>query len=128
MKFQLDSGKGTYSIHGYSTGAVRVNQQELTRSFVIAPEHLIVDWAPEHINQLRSEHLQAISALKPEIVILGTGSRLHFPPPAVTASLTMQQIGVEVMDTAAACRIYMVLMSEGRNVAAGMILERAEIQ
>ena len=67
-------------------------------------------------------YLSLLEVLEPELVVLGTGSRLRFPPPALTAGLLAKGIGVEVMDTAAACRTYNVLMSEGRQVVAALLL------
>jgi uncharacterized protein len=122
MKFQLDTGAGTYAIRGYRPGAILVNDEELTRSFLITPDRLLKDWEPQGIDELQAAHLLILLELEPEIVLLGTGTVLHFPDPALTAVLTDRRIGVEVMDTAAACRSYMVLMSEGRRVAAAMLL------
>ena len=63
-------------------------------------------------------------ALEPEIVLLGTGDRQHFPHPRLLAPLTERRIGVEVMDTRAACRTFNILVAEGRRVAAALVIDR----
>ncbi len=73
------------------------------------------------IEALLSEHLETLIELQPEIVLLGTGQKLQFPESKILAKLHNQQLGVEIMDTAAACRTYNILMMEGRFVVAGMI-------
>ena len=73
--------------------------------------------------QLRAEHFEQLVALAPELVIFGSGQRLRFPAPALMRSLIERRIGVETMDTAAACRTYNVLASEGRAVVAALLLE-----
>ncbi len=65
-----------------------------------------------------------LAELKPEVVLLGTGTRLRFPHPRLTRALTDAGIGVEVMDTPAACRTFNILAAEGRKVLAAVILDR----
>ena len=97
-------------------------KETLTRSCVILPDHILRDWPPQRFSDLRAEHFAQLLELKPEIVVLGSGDRLRFPAPALTAQLFEQGIGVEVMDTGAACRTYNILMSEGRRVAAALLM------
>ena len=73
---------------------------------------------------LASDHFARIAALKPELVIFGSGARLRFPAPALLRPLIDAGIGVETMDTAAACRTYNVLLAEGRSVVAGLLFSR----
>lgn len=121
MKFQLDHGSGRYVITGYRAGAVLVNGEPRERSFILTPDQLL-DWAPATIDQLAPADLAAIAALDPEVVLLGTGAKLRFPPAGLLASLTGAGIGVECMDTGAACRAFAVLSAEGRRVAAALIV------
>jgi uncharacterized protein len=74
------------------------------------------------IEDLEVEHLQAVLALEPQIILLGTGERQVFPAPAIAAAVQAAGIGLEVMDTRAACRTYNVLVQEGRRVAAALIV------
>jgi uncharacterized protein len=122
MKFQLDYGSGAYAIRAYRPGAITVNAEDLTQSFIITPDRLFRDWPPQRLEDITAEHLDVLAELEPEIVIIGTGSRLRFPDAKITARLLARNVGVEIMDTAAACRGYTVLMAEGRQVAAALIM------
>lgn len=94
----------------------------LRNSFIITPEKLIKEWEVENPHLLTKDHFQTIANLKPELVILGTGEKIHFPAAEDYLFLQQQGIGVEVMDTAAACRTYNFLVADGRNVAAGLFM------
>ncbi|MBU1192037.1 MAG: Mth938-like domain-containing protein [Gammaproteobacteria bacterium] len=122
MRFAEDDKDGLYRIRAYAPGSVTVNDETLTRSLVISSERLIRDWPPQSIEELAPAHLFAAAELKPEILILGTGATLRFPHPSLLAALQTQGIGVEVMDTAAACRTYNVLVNEQRRVAAALFM------
>jgi len=80
------------------------------------------DWPPQRFEDLDSSHFDMLAELQPEFVLFGSGARLRFPSPALTASLLNQGIGIEAMDTGAACRTYNVLIAEGRNVAAALLM------
>jgi uncharacterized protein len=135
MRFAPDKDFGSYTVRAYQAGQVSIilpfdpsqaspqeNELTLIRSFIIAPKQLKEDWPPQSIADLTVEHLQTVIDLKPELVILGTGRNLEFPHPSITEPLFTKGIGVEVMDTAAACRTYNVLMHEGREVVAALIV------
>jgi len=135
MQFNQERDFTSYTIRACAPGEISVTLpavleadkaqpvevKTLTRSFIISPKQLIEDWAPRQLDELLAEHLEEVIALEPEVVLLGTGERLDFPDVAILAELTSRQIGVEVMDTAAACRTYNILMNEGRKVVAGLI-------
>jgi uncharacterized protein len=135
MQVNLDSDLNSYNIRAYQPGEITVTLppskdtkaaqpvgvETLKGSIVISPRHLIRDWPPMSIESLLAEHLGILTELQPEVVLLGTGRTLQFPETDVLAQLHNQQIGVEVMDTAAACRTYNILMMEGRFVVAGLI-------
>lgn len=91
-------------------------------SCIVTADTLITDWAPASFSDLRSEHLQAILALKPELVLLGTGATQRFPPAAIRAAFTSGGVGLEVMDLGAACRTFNILVQEERRVAAALFL------
>ncbi|MDG4551033.1 MAG: Mth938-like domain-containing protein [Candidatus Contendobacter sp.] len=122
MRFSLDSDLNRYSITGYGPDWVRVNQQEFRRSVIVTPERLVSDWPPRTFGDLVEAHFAAIADLEPEIVLLGTGGRQRFPRPSLTRPLLERGVGVEIMDTAAACRTYNIVMLEGRRVAAALLL------
>jgi uncharacterized protein len=122
MKIQLETGGGQNVIRAYGPRRVTINQDVYHTSLILTPDRVFSDWPPCRLDELREEHFAVISELRPELVVLGTGKRLLFPPPAITQVLFKANIGVEVMDTGAACRTYNVLMSEGRRVAAALLM------
>ena len=122
MKFSEEKIDQGYYITGYEQGAILVNGKPKTASFIISLEQLIDDWAPAHIDDLSAHHMDPLLELQPELVLIGTGETLKFPAMEHYACLIQRSIGVEIMDSAAACRTYNVLLGEGRKVAAGIIL------
>ena len=81
------------------------------------------DWPCARFEELGTEHFAQLAALNAEVVIFGSGDRIRFPRPAWIAPLVARGVGVETMDTAAACRTYNILAGEGRNVVAALLLE-----
>jgi uncharacterized protein len=122
LKFHLDQTGGKNAFTGYGEGYVAVNGQRHQASLVVSADHVITAWPARSVDGLTADHLAAIVELAPDIVLLGTGSRLEFPEPSLLAPLYKAHIGVEVMDTPAACRTYNILLGEGRNVIAALIL------
>jgi len=122
VKLQLDSPTGQNVFTGYGSGYVQVNGQRYERSLVVTPDRIIEDWPASNLGHLAASHFEFLLALKPEIVLLGTGAVLRFPSPALSRCLTAARIGLEVMDTNAACRTYNILAAEGRTVAAAILL------
>jgi len=122
MKFSEDKIDRGYHVTGYEKGAILVNGSAKTTSFIISLEELIDNWAPAHIDDLRTQHMQPLLELQPELVLIGTGEALKFPAIEHYACLIQHNIGVEIMDSAAACRTYNILLGEGRKVVAGIIL------
>ncbi len=122
MRFSLDSDANHYSITSYGPDWVRVNQQEFRRSVIVTAERLVNDWPPQTFGELVEAHFEVIAGLAPEIVLLGTGARQRFPPSSLLRLLLERGVGVEIMDTAAACRTYNIVMLEGRRVAAALLL------
>jgi uncharacterized protein len=123
MRFAEDKTAGRYHIQAYALGQVTINEDVFTRSLVVTPGRILLDWQPQSFDELRAEHLILVADLAPEIILLGTGATLRFPGPAVAAPLIDSGIGLEVMDTAAACRTYNILVAEDRQVAAALIIE-----
>ena len=122
MKFELERADGRNAFTGYGDGYVEVNRTRHQASLVVSGERLVTDWPVASVEGLAADHMAAIVALKPEVVLLGTGATLRFPSPALLAPLYKAGIGVEVMDTPAACRTYNILQGEGRNVLAALII------
>lgn len=103
--------------------SVTVVDRVLTHSFVLARETLLEDWPVADVGAIADAHVDAILALQPEVVLLGTGARQRFPAAAVMAAFLQRRVGIEVMDNAAASRTYNVLAGEGRRVVAAFILD-----
>ena len=122
MELNLDTGEGQYHIRGYGTGFIQINDEKVDHSVIVTPNKLIDPWPPQSLTELNATHFLLLFDLKPEIVLLGTGPRLSFPDPALLSDFYAKKIGIEVMDTAAACRTYAVLMAEGRKVAAALLI------
>jgi len=123
VKIQLETAAGNI-IRSYAFGRITVNQDTYTTSLIITPERIVADWRPECFSDLIASDFDTICDLRPEVVLLGTGERLLFPTPELIRPLVAAQIGFEVMDTGAACRTYNVLMSEGRRVAAALLMDQ----
>ena len=101
-----------------------MNDRVLEHSFALAPDHLLEDWTPPaSAVALEPAHLQPLLALSPELVVLGTGGRQVFPPPAVLAACLTRGIGIEVMNNASDARTFNVLAGENRRVVAAFMLE-----
>lgn len=116
------TGEGQYLITGHGPGWVQINESRHSDSLILTPAQMLSPWPVESLEALTAEHFRAAIEFAPEILLLGTGARLRFPPPACLKLLIDDNIGYEVMDTAAACRTYNILMAEGRNVAAALIV------
>lgn len=111
-----------YVLRGADARSALVNDRELRSSFIIAPDHLVEDWPAAPVATLVPAQLEPLLALRPEVVILGTGDVQGFPPPQTMAACLSRGIGLEAMTNAAAARTFNVLASEGRRVVAGFIL------
>jgi uncharacterized protein len=123
MKFSEDNPGEGFVITAYGSGSVSIAGKDYVSSLIVNADHLIDNWSATNIDSLCEEHIAAIIELEPELVLLGTGQRLVFPPVQVYASLIQRNIGIEIMNTPAACRTYNVLMSERRKVTAGLIID-----
>jgi len=125
MKLQADRIEGQNAIARHGPDGVIVNGVEHRSSVLVPVQGGVVAWPVAKFEDLREAHFEAIAALAPELVIFGSGARIRFPHPSLTKSLIAQRIGIETMDTAAACRTYNVLLAEGRAVVAALLFEGA---
>ena len=122
MKFQPDRAEGVNVIHAYTRTSVSVNGQVHTRSILVPPTGELFDWPVGSLDALTEADFQPILDARPEVLILGTGPSLRFVKPALMRHLMAARIGVETMDTAAACRTYNILVGEGRQVMAALLI------
>ena len=122
MRLTDDRTAGAFLVHSYAPGQVRVGDAVLHRSCLISAERLVDDWRPQTLDDLSEADLEAVFALQPEIVVLGSGIRQRFPDARLLGAILSRGIGCEVMDTGAACRTYNVLVSESRRAVAALFL------
>jgi uncharacterized protein len=122
MQLSHDLPEGYLYFRACSADAVTVVDRVLTHSFLLAPDRIVENWPVVRADQFDLAAIEAIVALDPEVVLLGTGTRQVFPPREAQASLLRRRIGVEVMNNAAVCRTYNLLAGEGRRVIAAVML------
>ena len=121
MKLQPDRSDDVNLIQSFGEDGVRVQNQLWTGSLLVPARGPVLPWPVPTLHDLQEEHFAAIAAMQCELVIFGSGERLRFPPPALLQPLMRQRIGLETMDTRAACRTFNILAGEGRNVVAALI-------
>ncbi|HJU22703.1 MAG TPA: Mth938-like domain-containing protein [Casimicrobiaceae bacterium] len=122
MKFHLQAPTANV-VTGCGPGWVRVGADEYRENVVITADGVKPGFAEDGFDALTAQDFSALLESSPEIVLLGTGSTQRFLRPAVTAPLHQANVGLEVMDTHAACRTYNILVAEGRPVTAALIVE-----
>ncbi|MGO1068577.1 Mth938-like domain-containing protein [Lysobacter sp. CA199] len=122
MLLTLENPDHEFFLRGADGQAALVNQRRLERSFILAPNQLIEDWAVGGARTLSIEELEPLFALEPELIVLGCGATQAFPPAATLAACLRRGVGLESMTNAAAARTFNVLAGEGRRVVAGFVL------
>ena len=122
MKFQPDIPEGVNAITRHERGRIVVGGAVIEHAAVVPWSGAVLDWEAPAFAALTAAHFERLLALEPEVVIFGSGERLRFPPPALLRALIERGIGVETMDSGAACRTYNILASEGRRVVAALLL------
>lgn len=123
MKFQLDQPMSGNSITRVDANEVWVNGQRHAGSLLVPWQGAVQPWAVSSFDDLRASHFEQILAMKPELVIFGSGARMRFASPLLYRALIDARIGIETMDLGAACRTYQVLAAEGRTVLAALLIE-----
>jgi uncharacterized protein len=121
MRAERIEGQNAIARHG--PGGVLVNGVEHTESVIVPWRGEVVPWGVRSFDRLGGADFARVAALKPELVVFGSGARLRFPTPALLRPLIDAGIGFETMDTAAACRTYNVLLGDGRSVVAALLFE-----
>jgi uncharacterized protein len=122
MKMALDGAVGVNTIKAYEPGRVQIRDRYFSTSLIVLPDQLLADWQARSAVGLRAADLEPVLDKRPEVLILGTGETQVFPDPATFVTLMDFGIGFEVMDNAAACRTYNVLVAEDRRAALALIL------
>jgi uncharacterized protein len=121
MKFTQQREDGINLIRRYGPDFIVIGETEIRGSCLVSASTL-TPWAPRSIEELRSEHLNPLFALEPEVVVLATGARQTFPRAALRAEFATRRIGLEVMEIGAACRTFNVLVGEERRALAAILL------
>lgn len=124
MKLHPDPLGNDNLVTAYASDFIAVRGQVLTRSLLLLPDRLDAQWGPDAYADLSLLHLEQLAAIACDVVLLGTGRRQRFPAPELMRPLVEAGRGFEIMDTAAACRTYNLLVGEGRLPLAALILEK----
>lgn len=123
MKIELDNTiTHPYRINSYEQGSILIGDNRFVSSVIITPSKVITNWQPQSPADIAPHHLDQILEMNPELILLGTGRRQYFPKSDLFLKMAKLNIGVEIMDTGAACRSYNILLEEGRNVAAALLM------
>jgi len=118
----LPDASNRHSITGYGPGWVSVNGEKFTKSIFISPQDGTSVWQCPGFEELSADHFDVFAAMQPELIVFGSGERIRFPHPRTLQSLYALRIGVETMDTQAACRTFNFLAGEGRRVIAALLV------
>ena len=123
MKLHAERSDDVQVVTGYGPGWVAIDKQEHRTSLLLSSQGLLQDWNCPNFAALTPAHFEALAAHDVELVLFGSGRQLRFVPPAWLRPLMEKRIGLETMDSQAACRTYNVLAMEGRKVLAALVLE-----
>jgi uncharacterized protein len=121
MKLHLQAPSSNI-VTGSGPGWVRVGQKEYRSNIVLLPDAIVEGWAPNGFAALQESDFASLLAYEPEMVLLGTGARQQFVHPRLLQALAAARVGVETMDTRAACRTFNILVAEDRRVAAALVV------
>ena len=124
MKLEKDflAGDARLLIRAYGPGEIRVNHDLITQSCILSPSRLDSDWRPERFEDLEPRDFDVMLAQAPEVILLGTGAETRIPSQKILATVLSQGIGLEFMDTGAACRTFNILVAEDRRVVAALLM------
>ena len=124
MDLQLENDPLGYRVGSFVNNTVTIGEVRYTTSLIVTPEKGVRDWPPQHPRGLTIGDLGTILALEPELILVGTGNALKFPDSVILKGVIRAGIGIDFMDSRAACRTYNILAAEGRHVAAGISIEQ----
>jgi len=123
MKIDRVTAEGRNVFTAYDEGWVEVSGRRHSANLVVSGERVVPGWTAGGLEGIQPAEIEALAAMRPEILLLGSGRAFRFPEPSLLAPLHAARIGVEVMDTRAACRTYNILLAEGRGVVAAIIVD-----
>lgn len=105
---------------------MQLGETRLTNSFLLHHGRITSPWGPEMLADITAEHIASLLEKPPEVLLIGTGRKTAFPPPAVMRALDQAHIGFECMDSRSAARTYNILIGEGRDTSVAMLLPDAD--
>jgi uncharacterized protein len=127
VKLHSDPQSSLNTITGYGIGYIEVNSKVYPHALIVQPEGEISPWPVSAFADLSSDNLASLCVFKPELIIIGTGKKQQFLKPELIKPFIQAKIGFEMMDSQAACRTYNILMNEGRQVLAAIILDTSNL-
>jgi uncharacterized protein len=126
VKFQPDLPSGVNVITRHEPGTVWVQAEPFSRAVLVPWSGPVQPWGVDRFEALEASHFEALLAFDPELVLFGSGPRLRFAAPGLQRTLMERRVGLETMDTAAACRTFNVLAGEGRRVVGALLVQGFE--
>jgi uncharacterized protein len=112
---------GRNSIQAYQPGQITINERDYNQSLILSATEIVTPWPVTNIDELSAEQMQTIVDQKPEVILLGTGEKQQFPDIEIIGYFAQLGLGLEVMNTGAACRTFNILVAEDRQVVAAII-------
>jgi uncharacterized protein len=122
MKLHLNNFAEQFAITGHGAGFVQVAGERIATPLIVLPERLIAPWQVADPTRLAVDDFAELLTASPEVVIFGSGPHFRFPDPRISYAFGAKRIGFDCMDTPAACRTFNVLLSEGRRIAAALLV------
>ncbi|TDJ63064.1 MAG: hypothetical protein E2O35_10995 [Proteobacteria bacterium] len=116
MKLSIDQQPNMLTISAYSTSGITIGGRLLTGPFVVSGNELLFELLPPSVDDVSADHITALVNLRQSIIIFGTGPIQRFFDPCIVQPAIDKGIGIEVMNSAAACRSYNILVAESRAV------------
>jgi uncharacterized protein len=124
MELQLENDPLGCRVCSFVDNTVTIGEIRYTTSLIVTPRKVVCEWAPRYPEGLTVDDFEIILSLKPELILVGTGNALSFPDSVILKGVIRAGIGIDFMDSRAACRTYNLLAAEGRHVVAGIIIEQ----
>jgi uncharacterized protein len=121
MQLELERNSGNF-VRAFSAGVLEIGERVFDRPVLISIDRIIENWTPPSPPDMTIRDLAMAIELDPEVIVLGTGTQQRFPAATLFSEVLGRGIGLEVMDTRAACRTYNILASEYRRVVAALLL------
>ena len=123
MKLHLDNAEGIHLVNAYDGDGIVISQERYRTSLILSPQRLTAPWLLRDVSAIEQHHCAEIADHQGEVILLGTGRDHVVTDPVWMAWFGQRGMGLEVMDTRAACRTYNILASEGRRVVAALIID-----